>query len=187
MKPMPTCKGGLKVTPLSLVGDLLSLQIDGQNCTDDFSVINVYRVGAGTVAPLSLTDFVSEGIVANALKQDPYLRVHWKVSGTTLGELDSALVDQNYIPEQNCEVFSGNPLSLAASTFAFWKTTETQMDVRLALPLRCGGVATSNDYSWLGLTLPIPTKLKSDLKAAKLGKGFLAAQRPKMAVIIERR
>lgn len=182
----PSCKQtNIKVTPLSLVGDVLSLQLDGSICGEDGTWIRAFHLNSAEKT-VTLSDFVGTASLVNALKRDPYLKANLNLEGQSLIELDFSATQRTVYPQDGCQ-FSPSPISLAASSFAWWEVGNSTVNARLAMPLSCGMPHQVNDYQWIGLSLPLPQSLKADLNAAKLGKGFLAAQRPKVAVIIQRR
>ena len=70
--------------------------------------------------------------------------------GNTLIDLEESLGEQP--PRGDCPL-APIPLSIGESGYAIWNTAGQQINVRMALPVRCGGLEV-NDYLWLGLMLP---------------------------------
>ncbi|GHG12145.1 hypothetical protein GCM10017783_25410 [Deinococcus piscis] len=142
------CHGNVKATPLSLMGKTLTVNVTGTVCGQAYKGVEVFSL-SGKAVP-SLSKLFGERVVVNALKRDPYLNTVTPLRGNTLSELEQSLAEQP--PRGDCPI-APSALSLAEYSYAIWKTAGNQVNVRLALPVRCGGTQT-NDSVWLGLTLP---------------------------------
>ncbi|RTR28694.1 hypothetical protein [Deinococcus radiophilus] len=142
------CHGDVRATPLSLTGELLSVNVTGTLCGRDYTFMEVFSL-AGKAVP-KLSELFGERTVVSTLKRDPYLNAVSSLRGSTVTELEQSLTGQP--PRGDCPL-APSPLSVAERSYAIWNTAGQQVNVRLALPVRCGGTEVNN-YVWLGLMLP---------------------------------
>lgn len=193
----PACTATFLVRPLSLVGDLLSVELqaspppgpsqgpasEGAGCGPAGRVVQVYRIG-GKQEPPALSTLVGETALLNALRADPYLKRHWSLPGSaTLEVLEQVMTRQPFYNAAECRLGPA-PLGTANLNFAFWQSDGRSLNVRLALPFLCDVAPSQSDFLWLGLIVPLPPALRGDVQPARRGQGFLGAGRPVQTVRI---
>lgn len=185
-RPSSTCRQVYTVSPLSLVGPLLSYRVVVQHCagnrvqfTHSLVALDLRHPDAREQASTSLTRLFPEGTVVAALKNDAFLRPHLGADARSAVTLDDlSLAVPAFQDRDGCRVDLSSPLDLGATaeSFAFDHLEGGQVAVRAALYALCGPNRT---YQTLGVLLSMPTNLKSSfLRAAASQEGFLMRNAP---------
>ncbi len=178
------CHASLKVTPLSFVGDILSVQLQGTVCQNPVNTVETFSVG-GKAIP-SLEALTKEQVLLKSLINDPYLKRNWNISSNTvksLNDLDIVMSQKPFYNQQDCRL-SPSGIMIAAVNYAFWQQSKAGTNIRMALPFDCGDNAQSNAFQWLGLNIPEWKNLTPMIQAATKGQGFLYTNRPKVATTL---